>query len=74
MEIIGEYVRTRYGYIAKITEIDKYIWFNEKVNKESGMAVYELSKLEFKNLVVKHSPNIIDLIEVRRLCECRKNY
>lgn len=60
---VGEYVRTKYGYIAKITEIDKYIWFNEKVNKESGMAVYELSKLEFKNLVVKHSLNIIDLIE-----------
>lgn len=27
------------------------------------MAVYELSKLEFKNLVVKHSYDLIDLIE-----------
>ena len=60
---VGEYVRTKYGYIAKITEIDNYIWFNQKINKESGMAVYELSKVEFENLVVNHSPNIIDLIE-----------
>lgn len=64
MEIeVGEYVRTKAGYIAKITEIDNFIWFNEKINKESGIVVYELSKTEFKNLVVKHSFNIIDLIE-----------
>ena len=61
---VGEYVRTKKGYIAKITEIDNYIWFNEKINKESGMAVYELSKVEFENLVVKQSKHIIDLIEV----------
>lgn len=60
---VGEYVRTKKGYIAKITEIDNYIWFNEKINKESGMAVYELSKVEFENLVVKQSKHIIDLIE-----------
>ena len=60
---VGDFVRTKYGYIAKITEIDNYIWFNQKINKESGMAVYELSKVEFENLVVKHSLNIIDLIE-----------
>lgn len=60
---VGEYVRTKLGYIAKITEIDNFIWFNNKINKESGMAVYELSKVEFENLVVKHSKNIIDLIE-----------
>lgn len=61
---IGDYCRTKNGYIAKITEIDNYIWFNEKINKESGMAVYELSKVEFENLVVKQSKHIIDLIEV----------
>jgi len=61
---VGEYVRTKKGYIAQITEIDKYIWFNNKINKESGIPVYELSKVEFENLVTKHSPNIIDLIEV----------
>lgn len=66
---VGEYVRTKYGYIAKITEIDNYIWFNQKINKESGIAVYELSKVEFENLVVKHSPNIIDLIEVGDIIE-----
>lgn len=61
---VGEYVRTKKGYIAQITEIDKYIWFNNKINKESGIPVYELSKVEFKNLVTKHSKNIIDLIEI----------
>ena len=60
---VGEYCRTKYGYIAKIPEIDNYIWFNQKINNESGMAVYELSKIEFTNLVVIHSKNIIDLIE-----------
>ena len=57
-------MRTKKGYIAQITEIDKYIWFNNKINKESGIPVYELSKVEFENLVTKHSKNIIDLIEV----------
>lgn len=61
---VGEYVRTKKGYIAQITEIDKYIWFNNKINKESGIPVYELSKVEFENLVTKHSKNITDLIEV----------
>ena len=64
MEIeVGEYVRTKRGYITQITEIDRYIWFNNKINKESGMPVYELSKVEFENLVTKHSKRIIDLIE-----------
>ena len=66
---VGEYVRTKDGYIAKITEIDNYIWFNSKINKESGMAVYNLSKIEFEKLVIKHSSNIKDLIEKRRLCK-----
>ena len=60
---VGEYVRTKKGYIAKITEIDNFIWFDNKINKESGIPCYELSKVEFENLVTKHSKNIIDLIE-----------
>lgn len=63
---VGEYVRTKKGYIAQITEIDKidkYIWFNNKINKESGIPLYGLSKVEFENLVTKHSKNITDLIE-----------
>lgn len=65
MEVkVGEYVRTKEGYIAKITEIDHHIWFDSIVYKESGIPKYELSKEEFSNLVIKHSPNILDLIEV----------
>lgn len=61
---VGEYVRTKKGYISKIIDIDDYyIWFNSAIDTESGMAVFELSNMEFEELVVKHSPNIIDLIE-----------
>lgn len=70
---VGEYVRTKKGYIAQITEIDKYIWFNNKINKESGIPVYELSKVEFENLVTKHSPNIIDLIEEGDIIEYKSD-
>ena len=61
---IGEYVRTKDGYIAKITEIDHHIWFDSIINKISGISRYSLSEEEFSNLVIKHSKNIIDLIEV----------
>lgn len=60
---VGDYVRTKKGYISKIEQIDNYIWFDSQINKKSGLPVYELSKEEFKNLVVKHSQNLIDLIE-----------
>ena len=69
MEVkVGEYVRTKEGYIAKITEIDHHIWFDSIVYKESGIPKYELSKEEFSNLVIKHSKDIIDLLKARRLC------
>ena len=61
---VGEYVRTKDGYIAKITEIDHHIWFDSIINKISGISRYSLSEEEFSNLVIKHSKNIIDLIEV----------
>ena len=61
---VGEYIRTKDGYIAKITEIDHHIWFDSIINKISGISRYSLSEEEFSNLVIKHSKNIIDLIEV----------
>lgn len=61
---VGEYVRTKEGYIAKITEIHYLVWFDSPIKKVSGIPLYELSKEEYKNLVTKHSKNIIDLIEV----------
>lgn len=66
---VGEYVRTKNGYITKIVdylgkdtvmkmkhyEIDRYL-------PQNGFLLYD-------NDIKAHSKNIIDLIEVRRLCE-----
>ena len=61
---VGEYVRTKYGYIAKVTEIGHITWFDSTVFVVSGIPRYEMNKEEIDNLIVKHSFNIIDLIEV----------
>lgn len=60
---IGEYVRDRDGFIVKVNNIvpdedSTDIWYEEKILKGT-----------WKSMIVKHSKNIIDLIEVRRLCE-----
>lgn len=62
MEIeCGEYVRTKRGYIRKVTrrDMDKHILLD--IGFEG--ANY-LTKVEEKEDIVKHSKNIIDLIEV----------
>lgn len=59
MEIeCGEYVRTRAGHFYKITRIDEngLIYWNKI---QCGWSMEQL-----KGIVVKHSKNIIDLIEV----------
>lgn len=62
---VGEYVRTKEGFIAKCKEIDEdkeYYEFDKCVDFEYGDSYYSLYDYElFK--IVKHSPNIIDLIE-----------
>lgn len=66
---VGEYVRTKEGYIAKCIEIDEdkdYFTFDDCVESQYGDTFYSLYDRELKN-IVKHSKNIIDLIEVRRL-------
>lgn len=61
---IGDYIRDETGKIFRLTdkeleeEIDEIYWYGD------GMCTGCYS-----NQVVKHSPNIIDLIEERRLCE-----
>lgn len=58
MEIeVGEYVRTRAGHFYKITRIDEngLIYWNKI---QCGWNIEQL-----KDIVVKHSKNIIDLIE-----------
>ena len=62
MEIeVGEYVRTKRGYIRKVIrrDIDKHILLD--IGFEG--ANY-LTKVEEKEDIVKHSKNIINLIEV----------
>lgn len=59
MEIeVGEYVRTRAGHFYKITRIDEngLIYWNKI---QCGWSMEQL-----KNIVAKHSKNIIDLVEV----------
>ena len=54
---VGEYVRTRAGHFYKITRIDEngLIYWNKI---QCGWSMEQL-----KDIVVKHSKNIIDLIE-----------
>ena len=59
MEIeVGDYVRSRAGYFYKITKIDEngLIYWNKI---QCGWSMEQL-----KDIVVKHSKNIIDLVEV----------
>lgn len=55
---VGEYVRTREGEINRITEI---------LNDDSDVLTYycfENNMGTLEKAIVKHSPNLIDLIEV----------
>ena len=81
---VGDYIRTKYGKIGKIIDLNESLVFSPTTNK--GKIEYIWSKVKglnvdtnynfddendryFENDIVKSSPNIIDLIEVRRLCE-----
>lgn len=83
---VGEYVRTDNGYIRKIKSIDKVeatencpvdmYWCNlDKpivILKEcSKDTIYAIEMKSIKKL--KHSENLIDLIEERRLCEWKES-
>lgn len=64
---VGEYVRSLVnGRISKILEISDLL-------EEPGIKYYKTGNLtgfcSTENYQVKHSFNIIDLIEVRRLCK-----
>lgn len=64
---VGDYVRTKSGYIAKLIEIsDKgYCWFDNWICKESGIPHQGIRIEDYKNIIVKHSKNLVDLIEVK---------
>ena len=55
---VGEYLRTRAGFIYKITNIDK----NGVIYLDKKQSV--MSKQELEDYTVKHSFELIDLIEV----------
>ena len=60
---VGEYVRTKDGYIFKIVDIDNiFIYVDKEVRyiEETNTSIDYIKK----SSVVKHSKNIIDLIEV----------
>lgn len=62
---VGEYVRTKQGYIAKVTKQLTYsvYCFDSKVEYSLGIPEYRLQDTIFDKVIVKHSLNVIDLIE-----------
>ena len=69
---IGEYVRTKEGYIAKakgyLKNMGTYLFddFIQEIQEDK----YEfISENELEKVIVKHSKQPIDLIKVRRLCK-----
>lgn len=68
---VGEYVRTKSGNIGKVLDIT-----NVTMQKRKKYLIkWNISKAYYITAIriVKHSKNIIDLIEVRRLCKWTKN-
>lgn len=63
---IGEYIRDKEG---NITRLQNTLNLDRVVYLFLGEDGYQYSD----NSILKHSKNIIDLIEVRRLCEWKKN-
>ena len=73
---VGEYVKTKEGRIAQIKSIDyeagiyrfdRIIYINDFRMKEDVLYNNEM----FKKLIVKHSKQLIDLIEVGDIVEIR---
>lgn len=69
---VGEFIRTKYG-INKILKIDENCYWLEKpiVDEIEGSIICYNNKLL---QILKHSFNLIDIIEVRRLCEWKNVY
>ena len=63
---VGEYVRTKRVIIDRVVKIsDNYIFLKTTVFITEYGESYTFIK---KTDVVKHSPNLIDIIEERRCC------
>lgn len=64
MEIeFNDYVRCKNGRIAKIKAIENnFIYFDGEIYRQNGTPMFECETC-FSDFIVKHSKNIIDLIE-----------
>lgn len=60
---VNDYVRTKQGVIGKVLEIDDIFAY---VDREVGYIEETGTSIDYiqKRIITKHSPNIIDLIEV----------
>lgn len=62
---VGDYVRTKDGYIAKVIEMsNRIVWFDACIYKNGGIPNYGINKETQFHIITKHSKNIIDLIKV----------
>ena len=69
---VGEYVRlARNQGINKIIDEDddRFLILDEIIADEYGDECFEISLQDVDKEIIKHSFNLIDLIEVRRLCK-----
>ena len=73
---VGEYVRlARNQGINKIIDEDDdgFLILDEIIADEYGDECFEISLQDVDKEIIKHSFNIIDLIEVRRLCKRKES-
>ncbi len=63
---VNEYIRTKNGQIAKVIEYRDEIVLDKEI-KFYGMYRSYICEDEI-DFIVKHSPNLIDIIEERRCC------
>lgn len=62
---VGDYIRTKDGVIAKVTRIDiSMVDCDRDVFDLDNGAMMEIPCEYIQEYIVKHSPNLIDLIEV----------
>lgn len=61
---VNDFVRLKNGRIVKVKDADKEkIYFDSDIYFLNGIPVFEIENI-FSDFIVKHSENIIDLIEV----------
>lgn len=65
---VGEYVRTKDGYIFKIVDIDNIFIYVDKEVRYIGETNASIDYIK-KSSVVKHRKDIIDLLEVGDIIE-----